>query len=162
MADVEGRGYDGQASTGDRAGSLYDRLQERLLQGQAARRERDRGRDQGRRGAHPSDWARLRVATDRRTRRDGGGECGGPRGTGGAACGRGGDRRRRPSRSGSDASVGGAGERGDRGGASGAGGVQYLADRYGGGDWAGLRASASVTRPREYPPDRKIGREQIP
>src|SRR5262249_21687516 len=103
---------------------------------------RDRGRDQGRRGAHPGDGARLRMAADRRTRGGGGSTCGGPRGTGDAAGGGRGDRRWRPTRPGADAGTGGAGERGDRGGAWDAGGVQYLADRYGGGDWADLRSSA--------------------
>jgi hypothetical protein len=41
-------------------------------------------------------------------------------------------------RSGSDAGAGGASERGDRRGAWGEGGIQYVTDRYRGGDWAGF------------------------
>src|SRR6516162_2017603 len=55
---------------------------------------------------------------------------------GGAARRRGGDRRRCPPRSRADAGAGGGGECGDRSGAWGLDRVQYLADRYGGGDWA--------------------------
>jgi hypothetical protein len=82
--------------------------------------------------------ARLRVAADQGARRREGGEFRGPRAAGGAARGRGGDWRRRTARSGTDAGAGGAGERGDRRGAWGAGGIQYLTDRYRGGDWAGF------------------------
>ena len=106
-----------------------------FFRGKPLKRRRDRGRDQGERGAHS-----LRMAADRRARRGGGGEGGGPRGTGGAAGGGGSDRRRCPARSCADAGAGSAGERGDRPGPWGAGGVQYLANRNGGGDWAGLRA----------------------
>jgi len=65
-------------------------------------------------------------------------ECGCPRRAGSAAGGRGGDRRRRPPRSGTDAGAGGAGERGDRGGAWGADRVQHFADRHGGSDYASV------------------------
>src|SRR5215475_13509881 len=62
------------------------------------------------------------------------------RGTGPAAGGRGGDRRRCPTRSSADSGAGGPGERGHRGGAWGADRVQHLAHGHGGGDWAGLTA----------------------